>query len=165
MGTKTHPLRASGRPEGVHIGRARAGDLAALVALETASFDSDRLSPRQWRRHLANPRADAWVARRGEALLGACLVLYRAGSHVARLHSLAVVAGARGQGLGARLLDAAEAGARTRGCRRMHLEVAVDNHGAQRLYRRRGYAVQGRVEGYYATGEAALRCRKPLTRG
>ena len=52
---------------------------------------------------------------------------------------LGVVEQWRNQGCGWRLMDAAEALARSRGHERVILAVALDNHGARRLYERRGY--------------------------
>ena len=68
---------------------ARPEDLPALLALE-AMFPGDRLSARQFRRHLANPRACLRVAADGPRLLGYHLVFLRAGSPWARLYSIAV---------------------------------------------------------------------------
>ena len=44
------------------VRRAGPADLAALVALEQASFSYDRMSPRQYRRHLASPGAAVLLA-------------------------------------------------------------------------------------------------------
>lgn len=137
-------------------------DLEALVALEQGVFDYDLMSRAQLRRHLASPRCDLIVAVRGAELVGSALVFYRRGTDVARLYSIAVAAAARGLGLGARLLDAAEAAARRRGCRRMRLEVRVDNAAALALYERRGYVRRARAVGYYDNGMDAWRLEKIL---
>ena len=47
----------------------------------------------------------------------------------------------RGQGIGSRLLDMAEEYAAALGLGEIHLHVERDNHGARRLYRRRGFGV------------------------
>lgn len=55
------------------------------------------------------------------------------------ISNLAVLPGARGRGIGSRLLAFAEGQARSAGLTRMSLCVDLDNPGAQRLYRRTGY--------------------------
>jgi ribosomal protein S18 acetylase RimI-like enzyme len=58
---------------------------------------------------------------------------------------LFVVRERRGHGLGRALLAAAEAHARGEGAQALHLLVQPDNHVAQALYRRAGFAVTPRV--------------------
>lgn len=67
----------------------------------------------------------------------------------AELLTLGVLPGRRRTGLGGLLLRAALAEAGRRGARRMTLEVAADNAGAQALYRAAGFAVAGRRRNYY----------------
>ena len=134
---------------------ARGADLDRLLALE-AMFPGDRLSPRQFRRHLASPTARLRVAERGGALAGYALVFLRRGSSAARLYSIAVDPLQRGHGLGAALLADAEQQARAAGCTALHLEVRCDNAAAIALYRRAGYRERGVRPGYYEDGCAAL---------
>jgi GNAT superfamily N-acetyltransferase len=72
---------------------------------------------------------------------------------------------ARGEGLGTRLLDAAEAEAARRGCHQVVLftHAVHAGHDEQR-YPRRGYELVGRIDGYPA-GDAALWYRKRLGPG
>ena len=142
---------------------ATAADLDALVALELRAFSGDRMSRAQYRRHLASPRAAVLVADApGEGLLGSALVFFRAGSTLARLYSIATAPAARGRGIGARLLAAAEETARTRRCRALRLEVRVDNAAATALYERAGYRRIGNYAGYYEDGADAWRYEKGL---
>lgn len=55
------------------------------------------------------------------------------------LKTIGVAARCRGQGIGTRLVEHAEARARTNGCSAMSLLVMADNHGAIRLYQRLGF--------------------------
>jgi ribosomal-protein-alanine acetyltransferase len=151
------------RPPEVRIRRARTADLPRLVEIEEAVFATDRMSARQWRRHVANPAADVLVAIRGGAIAGAAVVFFHARHRVARLYSIAVAPEARGSGIGEALLAAAERDARARGRNRFRLEVRTGNAAARRLYERRGYRVFGTKAGYYEDGADAVRYEKALS--
>ena len=142
---------------------ARAGDLDHLERLERAVFAGDRLSRRSLRRYIDAPTTRLLVADgpRG-ALSGYALIAFRQGSTLARLYSIAVDRAAAGAGLGRALLAAAEAAARTRGCRALRLEVRADNARAITLYARNGYIRFGEIDDYYEDGAAALRFEKAL---
>ncbi|MGH8145383.1 MAG: GNAT family N-acetyltransferase [Rhodanobacteraceae bacterium] len=150
-GRTTAPIRA-----------ATLADLDALVALENATFASDRISRAQWRRHVASTTAAVLVSGAPGRVHAAAMVFYRKHAHVARLYSLAVGAGCRGTGLGAALLAGAEADARRHGCRALGLEVRIDNQAAIALYERRGYQRMARLAGYYEDGADGWRYRKML---
>jgi GNAT superfamily N-acetyltransferase len=80
----------------------------------------------------------------------------------AELQHLWVEESRRGEGLGTRLLDAAEAEAARRGCGQIVLFTHAANNGADGArYTRRGYELVGRVDDY-PVGDAALWYRKPL---
>jgi len=148
------------------IRRATLTDLPALLALERSAFTTDHLSPRQYRQHLASPKAIVLVAVDASGLLGTALVFFRRESDLARLYSIAVAHGARGRGVGEALLTAVEQAARQRGARRMRLEVHQGNAAAMRLYERRGYTRFAERPGYYEDGGHAWRYQKELgTRG
>jgi ribosomal-protein-alanine N-acetyltransferase len=140
---------------------ARAADLDALLALE-ARFTSDRLSARQFRHHLCNPRARLRVASLGGEVAGYALLLLRTGSRVARLYSIAVDPARRGRGLGAALLADAERVGRAAGAAELRLEVRTDNAAAIALYEGRGYRRTGRREAYYEDGAPAWRYARAL---
>ena len=156
-------MTADPEPPGrVHVRRADAVDLDALLRLETRVFRSDLISRAQYRRHIDSDTALVLVATDNGNLLGAAVLFFRRGSASARLYSLASAPEARGRGVGAALLRAAEAAARRRRCRRMRLEVRVGNRAAQRLYETRGYRRHGLHAGYYEDGGDALRYAKDL---
>lgn len=136
-------------------------DLNELLAVE-ARFPSDRLSARQFRRHLQSRSAWLGVADVAGRVAGYALVFFRRGAGRARLYSIAVDPTVRGQGLGTCLLVAAEAAARARGATGLALEVRTDNVVAIQLYERAGYQRFGCYPGYYEDGCDAWRLHKVL---
>jgi [ribosomal protein S18]-alanine N-acetyltransferase len=148
----------------VRVRRAELSDLDDLVALEQATFDSDRVSRAQFRRHLDSDSARVLVASANHRrFLGTALVFFRKGSRVARLYSIASLPEARGKGVGTALIEAAEAASRQRRCHALRLEVRVDNETAMRLYERLGYHRFGPVvKGFYEDGSDAYRFEKIL---
>lgn len=149
----------------VRVRRAELSDLDDLVALEEASFATDRLSRAQYRRHLDSDSALVLVASANRRrFLGTAVVFFRKGSHVARLYSIATHAQARGKGVGSALLQAVESQARRRGCDELRLEVRTDNRAAISLYERLGYQRIGALEAYYEDGADGWRYGKVLAR-
>ncbi|MGY3040827.1 ribosomal-protein-alanine N-acetyltransferase [Rhodanobacter sp. TND4EL1] len=144
------------------VRRAATSDLDELVALEERSFRMDRLSRAQYRRHLDSDSAVVLVATDSHHLLGSAVVFFRKRCAVARLYSLATQPEARGQGVGAALLDAAADTGRRRGCVALRLEVRIDNVAAIGLYEREGWHRIGRYAAYYQDGADAWRYEKPL---
>lgn len=145
----------------VQLRDARPADLPALLALE-AGFPGDRLSARQFRHHLANPRARLRIAEGGGAVLGYHLLLLHRGSGQARLYSIAVDESARGLGLGRRLLKDAEAQARAAGRHGLRLEVRQDNAAANALYLAAGYRQLAALPAYYDDGADGWRYGREL---
>jgi ribosomal-protein-alanine N-acetyltransferase len=139
---------------------ARSADLAAILAIEQAVFQTDRLTRRALRHHLA--RGGLHVADVGGEIAGYFLLLRRSGAVRARLYSIAVAPSRAGNGLGRALLEAAEERAAARGCAELRLEVRTDNAAAIALYERSGYHRLGTVEGFYEDGAPALRLAKRL---
>jgi ribosomal-protein-alanine N-acetyltransferase len=81
---------------------------------------------------------------------------------VAEIDMLAVHPSARRSGLGRELLDAWEGDVRTRGARKVWLDVRPSNDAALRLYQGAGYRQTGRRPGYYHDGEDALLLERTL---
>jgi ribosomal-protein-alanine acetyltransferase len=143
--------------------RGRAGDLAALVTIETAAFATDRLSERSFRHFLASPTAALIIADDGsDRLAGYALVLFLPRSTLGRLYSIAVAPHLNGHGIGSRLLAAAEDAAKQHGRQAMRLEVHENNALAIALYQKSGYRFFGRRRDYYGDHGDALRFEKPL---
>jgi len=154
------PLHATAS---IRVRRAELSDLDDLVTLENATFDSDRMSRVQYRRHLDSETAQVLVASANHRnFLGTAVVFVRKGGGVARLYSIASKPEARGKGIGTALIEAAEAFARQRRSRALRLEVRDDNHSAIRLYERLGYHRIANLPRYYQDGTHGVRYEKLL---
>lgn len=92
--------------------------------------------------------------------MGAAVLLFHKRRRYARLYSIAVAEHARGVGLGAALLAAAEREAIARGAQALILEVRPDNAGARRLYEAAGYSLFAMQPEFYADGASAARYEK-----
>lgn len=139
-------------------------DLDALVQIERQCFTTDRLSRRSFQRLIRQGHASLLICRQDDRPAGYALVLYRNGTHLARLYSLAVLPELRGRGIAQHLIRDAERTASEQLCIFMRLEVSVGNAAAIALYRREGYHPIGTIEAYYEDGTDALKMEKPIRR-
>ena len=146
----------------VDIRTATPADLDRLVVIETAAFESDRISRRSFRRQIASPTLRMFVASRAGRIDAYALVAHRRSTGHARLYSLAVDPAA-GRGLGRALMAFCEADARQCNYTGMRLEVREENARAIAIYERAGYRLKGRRADYYEDGTAALLYEKDLT--
>ncbi len=144
---------------------ADSGDLDALTTLEVAAFPADRISRRSFRYLLSRPTAETIVAEIGGKLAGYAMILFRAGTSLARLYSIAVDPALRQTGIGKLLLEAAEQSAFGHDRILLRLEVRADNERAIRFYQANGYHPIGRHEDYYSDHADALRFEKLLKIG
>ncbi len=124
----------------------------AMAAIHAASFPP----PERWGAdaitlQLGLPGAFGWLDAGGSGF-----VLARVAADEAEILTLAVLPGVRRAGHGRTLLTAALASARTRGARRMVLEVGEANHAARSLYATLGFSAAGRRARYYPNGADAL---------
>ncbi len=145
------------------IRRAGPEDIALLMRIEEASFDSDRLSRRSFRHLLTEGNSLTLLDEADGVARGYVTLLFRADVSLARVYSIATAPGWLGQGVASRLLVAAEALALARHCVAMRLEIRKDNLASQNLFLGQGYALFGEHAGYYEDGMDALRFEKSLT--
>jgi len=138
------------------------GDIAALVAIENASFPGDRLDRRRFRYLLREANSVTFVDVDGEAVRGYILLLLRTGWRGARVYSIATHPAHLGCGVAARLLTAAERWAAAHGFVEVRLEVRADNAASLALFRGRGYVAFGSHAAYYHDGMDAQRLRRTL---
>lgn len=151
-----------GQAASILLRDATQADVDGLVELETVCFESDRLSRRSFRKLVDSPTAACRVAIEGSRTVGYALLLFRSGTGLARLYSIAVHPELQRTGLGGRLLKDAETCAFDRDRVILRLEVREDNDDAIRLYERSGYRRIGRYLNYYDDQSDALRFEKRL---
>lgn len=144
----------------MRIRNAVPADAEPLAVLESAVFETDRISRRSFRTLIERPTAATLVAEIDGGIAGYAMILFRAGTGLARLYSLAVSPDVRGEGVGRKLLEAAERAADDHDRFILRLEVREDNARAIDLYRQTGYRRIGRQADYYGDGMAALRMEK-----
>lgn len=137
-------------------------DLDALVTLEQSCFETDRLSRRNFRYMLTKANASTLVDEEAGAPRGYVMVLYNAGTSLARLYSIAVDPSWRGHGVGVHLVEAAEEAAREAECSYMRLEIRSDNNASIRMFEKLGYRRFGSYQDYYEDHMEALRFEKML---
>ena len=137
-------------------------DIAALVAIENASFPGDRLDRRRFRYLLTQANSVTFVDVDGAVVRGYIMLVLRTGWRGARVYSVATHPAHLGCGVAARLLTEAEHWAAAHGCVEVRLEVRTDNAASLALFRKRGYVAFGRHGAFYHDGMDALRLRRAL---
>ena len=156
------PIAHPGSPPAGHIRSATLDDLDTLIAIEQRCFETDRLSRRSFRHLLTRAKAVTLLHEIDGAVTGYALVLFHAGTALARLYSFAVLPEHQGLRIGARLLAAAEAATLEHGYATLRLEVRADNAAARALYHRAGYREMQRLPGYYEDHADGMRLEKTL---
>ncbi len=146
---------------------ARYADLDQIVNIERVSFPGPMAYSRGQLEYLAfEAHGECLVDSVGDEVRGVVILLFRNGSRIGGIETIAVNPKYRGQGIGARLLSAAEDEMRALGITKSQLEVAKGNLDAARMYSRAGYKVVKVLPDYYQHdfygSRDALRMRKDL---
>ncbi len=136
--------------------KAEKADINALVTIENRCFTEDRLTARNFQWMLDKAHADIVVSVMEGRLVGYGLLLYRRGTSLARLYSLALLPEFRGKGLSRALLTEMERYARQHDCVYLRLEVRPDNRAAVALYQSQGYRQFDSKQDYYEDHSTAL---------
>ena len=136
-------------------------DLPALQQLEQSQFASDRLSLRQMRYHLTNPKALFYVCRYKEATIGYALFFLRK-NRPARLYSLVIDPKHRGKGLAKSLCLEGINTLRKKKVERLLLEVDSQDMGTISFYEKLGFGPLKTIKSYYEDGRNALKMSKEL---
>lgn len=144
----------------------RKHDLPRLFELDQSCFPPDiAYSMADLRYFLSTPRSLSWIAESEDGLVAGFLIVERVrreGAMTGHIITIDVEQGARRQGVGGRLLGAAEARLREEGISRLTLEVAEDNASALAFYHRFGFTPIGHIPDYYAGRLAAQVMEKAL---
>jgi ribosomal protein S18 acetylase RimI-like enzyme len=140
-------------------------DFIALYAIEEACFEPPFCFGRRYMRQLIDSASSAtWIAEEDGRMAGFAIVEWseETTGTIAYIQTLEVAPDWRVQGVGGELLRRIEGSARDAGSQAIWLHVHAENDAAIRLYHAHGYLSAGREENYYARGNAALVCIKPL---
>ena len=135
-------------------------DVMTLLAIEQASFDSERISRRQMRYLLTRAKAITLIAEQEGKAVAYAMVFVPGLPRPARLYSIAVDQRFRGQKIAATLLNQLFLQLQQARYRRIRLEVRESQAGVQRLYQRLGFNELIRIPAYYEDGESAIRMEK-----
>jgi ribosomal-protein-alanine N-acetyltransferase len=133
----------------VTLRAATGDDLAAIMALERASFPTDAWSEAMMREELASPHGWYVVDEEAGRLLGYAGLRAVKSAKDADVQTIAIAEASRGRGRGRALLRALLDEARRRGVVEVFLEVRADNPVAQALYASEGFLEIGRKARYY----------------
>lgn len=125
-------------------------DLAAIMALEHASFPTDAWSENTMADELASPHTQyVLLVDEDDTAQGYAGLRALSGSTDADVQTIAVAAAARGQGFGRVLLEELLRRAIGAGAREVFLDVRDDNEPARTLYASEGFEEIGRRPRYY----------------
>jgi ribosomal-protein-alanine N-acetyltransferase len=132
------------------ISRATADDIQALFEIEQRCFPGKTSYSKQQLRHLVlHANSTCLVERQEDVVRAFVIVTYRRGSLTGHVETIDVDPTFQNQGIGLKLLRAAEADMRQRGMYWSQLEVSEGNEAALELYRKAAYEFKEKIEGYY----------------
>ncbi|QFT56325.1 GNAT family N-acetyltransferase [Microbulbifer sp. THAF38] len=136
---------------------AQIGDLNHLLSIEHDSFTTDLLNRRQMRYLLIKAKACCLLLEVQGVIVGYGICLTPKLPRPARLYSLAVRQEYRGKGLARALIEAFKKYLNCNNYKYWQLEVVINNHSAQKLYKDSGFEIKAQLPGYYENGCDALR--------
>jgi len=142
------------------IAKAEGCDLQKLLEIEKSCFGDRRFDQEYVEWILRNASCVTLVERTENAVAGSLMLFLRPPK--AKILSIGVLPRHRRKGIATALMESAEALARGRGVTYIDLEVGVENEGPSAFYRKLGYQIVERLEGYYSWGEDAFLMAKGL---
>jgi ribosomal protein S18 acetylase RimI-like enzyme len=155
--------------ETTRIRKASPDDFERIADLENICFTSKlAYTRRQLRYLLTKANSTVLVETSNTIVRGFIIILYRKGTRVAGIETINVDPAFRKQGVGLRLLNAAEECLRKKGMHKIRLEVSTTNHAAAMLYENAGFKKIALLKNYYLYDHAgsrdAFRMTKELLR-
>ena len=145
-----------------HIRLATKEDLDALLNLENICFKEETFSRRQLKYLLQEARSIVLVAEIEDNIIGSIIILLRERILNARIYSFNVHPEHRRKGIAKLLMDTAFSILKEKGYNKITLEVGINNHIAQNLYKSKGFIVDKKLSDYYTNGDDALHLTKKL---
>jgi ribosomal-protein-alanine N-acetyltransferase len=144
------PLNPVQNQETSIIRKATANDIDAIVEIEKKCFSPPTAySKPQLTYLILKAKSTCLVETTLGVLRGFIIVLYRKSSLVGAIETIDVDPSCRSQGIGLKLLAAAEADMKNRGMKTSQLEVSERNEAAIKLYQKAGYTIKVRLINYY----------------
>jgi ribosomal protein S18 acetylase RimI-like enzyme len=135
-------------PSGIQL--ANADEIDDIFEIEQKCFPGKvGYSKRQLEHLILNAKSDCLVEKKDGVVRAFLIVTYRQGSLTCDIETIDVDPAFKNKGIGLKLLEAAETDMKRRGMRRSQLEVSEGNEAALNLYRKAGYTLKERIEGYY----------------
>jgi ribosomal protein S18 acetylase RimI-like enzyme len=129
---------------------AREEDFEGIMRIENACFPGELAYSRAQMRYLVfKSRSVTLVEVSGGAMRGYISMLCRRNSEMACLETIGVLPRYRSQGVGRRLLEAAEKIMISKGAERFRLEVSAGNKAAISMYRKAGYSITETLPEFY----------------
>ena len=141
---------------GISFRPATKADISQLVLIENCCFTQDKMTQRNFLWMLDKAHADLILLEVDGIITGYGLLLYRRGTSLVRLYSLAILPDQQSSGLGKALMQALEKKVQQRDCVYLRLEVRRDNERAIALYQRLNYRQFDRKLDYYEDHSEAL---------
>ena len=145
-----------------HIRLATKEDLDALLNLEDICFKEEIFPRSQLKYVLQKARSMVLVAEIDRNIIGSIIILLRERILHARIYSLNVHPEHRRKGIASLLMNTAQDILEEKGYKNITLEVGINNHIAQSLYRSEGFIVDKKLPDYYTNGDDALHLKKKI---
>lgn len=132
------------------IRKATANDIDDIVEIEKKCFPPPTAySKPQLTYLILKAKSTCLVESASGVLKGFIIVLYRKRSFVGGIETIDVDPSCQSQGIGLKLLVAAEEDMKNRGMKLSQLEVSEGNKAAIKLYQKAGYTTKERLINYY----------------
>ncbi len=146
----------------LHICPAKKEDFHDIVSLEEICFKEENFNRKQLWYLLFKAKSIVLVASMEGKLIGSIIVLLR--NHIlnARIYSLDVDPAFRRRGVASLLMDTALEILKEKGCKKITLEVGINNRTAQKLYESKGFIMDKILYNYYKNGDDAFHLVRKL---